>query len=735
MFRTIHRWPGLLALAFITVLALSGAVLSVFPAAESLSAPKDVSGQSVAELTSRIQAQIPGVEQIKRAPSGEITAYWFDGDVFGSAVIDPSTGAAVASADPNAVERWLTTLHRSLFLGDTGRIAMALAAAAMLVLAASGIALVLRRVGGWRNWFAPLRGPLSGRLHTEIARVAMVGLIVSATTALWMTASTFDLLPDGEPVPAYPTEVTGLTGTDFADMPLLVDTPVTDLRELNFPFPGDATDTYQITTRHGAGMIDQGSGALLSWVDATTWQRVSETIYMLHTGQGAWLVGIVLGLLALGVPILGVTGVVLWAARRRSRPRIAGNQSEAQADTIILVGSESGSTWGFARTLKEGLSAAGHSVHVGAMSGFAPERYLKAERLLVLVATYGDGAAPSNATGFLDKLHGQESEIRIPVAVLGFGERAFPDYCAFGQQVHDQFRALRWEILLPFDTVDGKSPQDFARWGHALGDRLGVPLSLVHTPALPRQEHLTLVSRRDYGAEVQAPTAILRFKAPRPGLIARLTGAGFSRYKAGDLIGIVPVGSDLPRYYSLASSARDGFVEIVVRKQPGGLASGQLMALEPGDTVQAFLRRNTAFKPGRGKQPLILIGAGTGIGPLAGFIRDNRSRRPIHLFFGLRDPGSDFLYDDDLAAWSADGKVSALHTAVSRSHTPEYVQGAVLREADTLVSLIRDGARVMVCGGRDMAAGVADAFADILTPSGLSPQTLKAEGRYLEDVY
>jgi len=42
---------------------------------------------------------------------------------------------------------------------------------------------------------------------------------------------------------------------------------------------------------------------------------------------------------------------------------------------------------------------------------------------------------------------------------------------------------------------------------------------------------------------------------------------------------------------------------------------------------------------------------------------------------------------------------------------------------------------VMVCGGRDMAAGVDDALAEILAPAGLTPAALKAEGRYVEDVY
>jgi sulfite reductase (NADPH) flavoprotein alpha-component len=41
----------------------------------------------------------------------------------------------------------------------------------------------------------------------------------------------------------------------------------------------------------------------------------------------------------------------------------------------------------------------------------------------------------------------------------------------------------------------------------------------------------------------------------------------------------------------------------------------------------------------------------------------------------------------------------------------------------------------MVCGGREMSAGVADALTDILAASVQTPATLKAEGRYVEDIY
>jgi sulfite reductase (NADPH) flavoprotein alpha-component len=735
MIRALHRWPGLVALVLVTILALSGAALSVFPMAERLAAPQAVAGQSVADLAARVAATHPGLEEIRRSPSGTITAWWFDGGTPGSAVIDPATGADVGSADPNPVERWLTNLHRSLFLGDAGRLVMAAGAAAMLMLTLSGAALVARRMGGWRRWFAPMRGPLVGRLHVEVARVAVLGLALSAATALWMTASTFDLVPDGAVRPAEPAAVSGQMEFPLDRMAALQEVPVIALRKLSFPYAGDAQDVFTLATDSGTGLIDQGTGVLLSRADLTPWQQVSETIYMLHTGQGAALLGLILGLLALSVPVMGTTGTLIWIAGRRGRPRLRDNAPASRAQTVILVGSEGGSTWGFATTLARALRDGGQAVHVAPMSAFDPARHPRVERFVVLAATYGEGDAPASAKGFLDRLARLNTAPAAPLAVLGFGDRSFPAFCAFAAEVEDTARAKGWASLLPMDTVDRQSPQDFARWGRALGQALGLTLELDHQPVRPAADSLMLISRRDYGAEVQAPTAILRFALPKASFWARLTGRGFARFQAGDLLGILPEGSAVPRFYSLASGSRDGFVELVVKKHPGGLCSGQLLALEPGDGVQAFLRRNPGFHAGRGRAPLILIGAGTGIGPLAGIIRANARRRPVHLLFGMRHTDSDFLYGDDLAGWQAEGRLTRLSIAVSRGARPHYVQDALRAEAAEVAEAIRNGARVMVCGGRDMAQGVARALDDILAPMGLTPAMLKAGGRYVEDVY
>lgn len=735
MLRALHKLPGLIAALLIVVMTLSGAVLSGFPALESVQAPAQPDPRlTVATLADRIGIAYPGVEQIRRAPSGRITAFYFDAGRPGAVIVDPGTGVGVADYEPSAFQRWMTNLHRSLFLDDAGRLTAAAGAASLLVLSISGLMLTARRTGGWRRFFSRLRGPLTARLHVEVARVTVAGLLLSSATALFMTASTFDWLPRGS-APAFPSQVSGQTGATPGTMALLRDTPVEALRELTFPYPDDPTDVFKLKTNTGEGYLDQGTGEMLIWADAGTWQRFSETIYMLHTGQGMASLGLILGLMALGAPFMAVTGVILWVQARRARPRITGNVAAGQADTVLLVGSEGGSTWGFAATLQDALTQAGHKVHAAPMSQFAPQRYSRARRMIVLAATYGRGAAPASAKGFLDRLAALPDAPDMPLAVLGFGDSTFPEFCAYAADISRMAQEKGWARMVPMAMIDRQSPQEFARWGRDLGRALGQPLELSHSPAIPRGHALTLISRRDYGAEMQTPAAILRFAVPKVGLWARLSGRSLGRFSPGDLLGIVPEGSHVPRFYSLASGRSDGFVEICVSRHPGGLCSSQLMDLTVGDSVTGFIRHNPDFRPARGQKPVILIGAGTGIGPLAGFARANRSGRPMHLYFGARHPESDLFFEAEMKEWQENGQLTSVINAFSRTSAHNYVQDALRSDAKRIAQLISEGAQVLVCGGRDMAAGVTDALADILAPAGLTPASLKAEGRYVEDTY
>ncbi len=728
MLRRFHALPGVVLALGLSFIALTGVVLSVQPALDRLAAPAIPETMSVAALAEAVAARHQSIDAIRMRADGTITVAFEDKDGRGIERVDPATGAGLGPYQVSATTRFITNLHRAFLMGDAGRAAAGFGAFAMLALSLSGLILLARRLGGAGALLRPIRGTPAQRWHGELGRLAAAGLILSSLTGLWMSAGTFGFIPAAE-APAPVVTASGGTPASVGSLSMLRTARLSDLRELTFPAPGDATYTYVLRTVSGEAVIDPATGDRLAFTPAALQERLDGFFRMLHTGRGAWLLGLLLGLSALTVPVLAGTGIVMWARRRAARPRIAANVPVRSADTVILVGSEGNSTWGFATTLHTALTAAGHRVHTAAMNEIAPA-HLKAERLLILAATHGDGAAPASAKAFLTRLASLKGQ--VPVAVLGFGDRSFPHFCAYAEAVAGALDAKGWPQLLPMKRIDRRSAQEFAQWGQGLGATLGHDLTLTHIAETPKTLALELVEREDYGASVGAPVAILRFRAPAfGGRPARLPD-----FAAGDLLAIVPPGSMMPRFYSLASSTRDGMLEICVRLRAGGLCSPFLHGLEPGEEVEAFIRTNPTFHPAQGRMPLILIGAGAGIGPLTGFVRANAPGRPVHLYWGGRSPSSDFLYEHELARHLAEKRLTSLSTAFSRAPDGRaYVQDRIAADAPRLRELVRQGAQILVCGGRDMAEAVRRALDPIVHPLGLDLATLKSHGRYVEDVY
>lgn len=730
MLRRSHSLPGLVLGLALVVTASTGAVLSVVPTLDRLATPAIVRGTSVADLAAAVAARHESVDTIRVRPSGIVTAGVTNGDTGGVERIDPATGAGLGPWAPSPGLRVLTDLHRAFGLGSDGRMAAALAAAAMLVVVLSGVALLARRLGGVGALMRPIRGTTAERLHGEVARLAAVGLLVSASTGLWMSASTFGLLPETATLDASTiTTASGGPALPLDRLAALRTIDVADLRELTFADPVDPTAVLTVKTAAGEAAIDPATGRVVASLPATLVDRIDGVVRLLHTGRGAAALGLVFGLSAASVPLLTVTGALLWW-RRRPRTAALAATPAAGADTVILVGSDGGSTRGFADTLARALIAGGHAVHVADMNAVC-EAHLAADRLLILAATWGDGGAPASASRFLDRLKTLDG--RPPVAVLGFGDRTFPDFCGYARTVADALAAAGFPMLIETKRIDRRSAQEFAQWGRDLGRVLGHDLVLEHLAERPATVALELVEREDYGAAVGAPVAILRFAAPRDdrGRPGRLPS-----FAAGDLLGVVPAEGAIPRFYSLASSATDGVVEICVRLMPGGLASTLLHGLAPGDRIAAFVRENPSFRPAETASSLILIGAGAGLGPLKGFVSAGDGSRPVHLYWGGRSPASDFLYEDELARALAEKRLTSLVTAFSRDpRAGAYVQDRIAADEHALRERIRHGAQILVCGSRDMGRAVAATLDRIVRPLGLDLATLRAGGRYVEDVY
>ena len=731
--KAIHRWLGLAMGTLAVVLGITGAILAFDPVQQAWQAPAAPGDLPVATLVERVARTVPGAEEIRHLPSGAIVVFSFAGDQAQASYVDPADGRVLGPWQPSALPRWVKNLHRSLLLGDAGRWGAAGIALAMALICLSALVLLLRRMGGWRRLAGRVRGSLAQRIHVFTGRVVLALLLLTSLTALTMSASTLGLValdaeaePDVVSVVSAATGQTALQALPGAQLPLLQGLPVRDLRKLNFPDAADPEDSWRVATGQGEVWIDRTSGQTLATQNTTVAQEVYDWALVLHTGEGAWPWAVVLALVGASVLLFWWSGVVIWWQARRLAPHITGSSPLAQADVLIFVASEGGSTWGFAQALQDALARSGHRVHTGTLEHFQTTPATR--QVFVLAATYGEGQAPAHAKDALERIARQTASTTVPVTVLGFGDRQYPAFCAFAEALEKTLRARGWPALLPLECIHQQSGQQFARWGRTLSKALGEPLVLDYVPRVPPTTALTLVARQNYREHSDEPTAILRFAWPAQG--------GLAHFAAGDLVGIVPPGSAVPRFYSLASGAKDGFVEICVRLLPGGVCSTHLLGLQPGESIAAFIRSNPGFSLPRKGHPLLLIAAGVGVAPMAGFVRGNHRHTPMHLYFGGRDPAQDFYFGPEIERWLGERRLASVQTVFSR--VPQgggYVQDALRRDTERVRDLVTQGALVRICGSRAMAKGVGEALDAILAPLQLSVATLKQKERYAEDVF
>ncbi|MEW7009751.1 PepSY domain-containing protein [Lentilitoribacter sp. EG35] len=732
--RFIHSLSGIVAAIFISVIAMMGAYLSVGPVIDQFSVAS-TTDLSVADIAGIANKKIHGVERIERKASGEILVHAFTQDGAITSILDPRTNELMTQATHSKFTGFVTELHRSLFLGDLGRGLTGLSAFLLILITYSGLVMLAKRMGGWSKIFGAARGSKSQRQHIDIARLTMVGFSISALTGLYMSLATFGIIAEpSDVVLPFPEDVAIGETMPVAEMKSLAAVPISDLRELTFPYPDDPTDVFTLNSDQGEGFIDQVTGEIIAFQPSSLTSKIYETVYLLHTGRGgvvAAILSFILGASALAIPFLSLTGIVIWWRRRKHTPRTQPNAHLPIADTILLVGSEGSTTWGFASTLHKALAAQGKKVHTSAMNELMQE-HLEAKNIFILTSTYGDGIAPASANKFLKKLENMEIAHCGKFAILGFGDKQFSNFCGFAETVEKQLRHKNAEFFHPLAKINQQSPQTFRDWGQQIGQIVNCDLVLEHVPARPKTNKIALQKVVVRSQELDEQTAILRFNLLQNhfGFDKRM-----SKFEAGDLIGIIPPKSDVPRYYSIASSSYDGFIEICVKRHKLGLCSNYLLNLNEGDKIDYFIKENNSFKPVASDTPLVMIGAGTGIAPLAGFARGNVKNRPAYLFWGGRNPNTDFLYKDTLVDLTKHQKLSDTYLAFSRITDRQYVQDKLKSEAELLKELISEGAQILVCGGPEMALGVRTTIDGIISQIGESATSLQQQKRYLEDVY
>jgi sulfite reductase (NADPH) flavoprotein alpha-component len=426
----------------------------------------------------------------------------------------------------------------------------------------------------------------------------------------------------------------------------------------------------------------------------------------------------------------------------------------------------------------------------GLASGAVDLRHLgraeleRAERMLFVVSTTGEGDAPDSAAAFRDVMGAPALLSHLRYAILALGDRGYAQYCAFGFALDAWLKSSGARPLFDLVDVDDGDPAALRHWQHNLRELTGRrDLADWTTPGYGRWR---LVARRHLNPGSPGAPAFHVVLEPLDGAatwsagdiaevepqnaagdvdaLLRAVGRGgdaalamelarrelpsdaeaqarLAALAPPDLLAALPrVGS---REYSIASLPETGRLELLVRqvrRADGrlGLGSGWLTAhAAVGSELGLRVRENRAFHAPADARPLILVGNGTGLAGLRAHLaaRVARGRHRNWLLFGERTEQHDYFFREEIERWRAAGALARVDLAFSRDR-PErpYVQHLVADHGADVKRWIEDGAALYVCGSlRGMAPAVHAALEAILGAAPLA--ALSAEGRYRRDVY
>ena len=424
------------------------------------------------------------------------------------------------------------------------------------------------------------------------------------------------------------------------------------------------------------------------------------------------------GALALLASYLGLC----WSQRRRA-PVV----ETFPADWLVVHASQTGTGEELARQTLATLRTGGLSARSVSLDALDGDTLRRAQRVLFIASTYGEGDAPDAAARFASQHMNASTPLdQLHYALLALGDASYTNYCGFGRALDGWLQAQGAQALFPRIDVDRLAPASLAAWQHHLSHLAGTTdLPDWGAPAYQgwRVAERTLLNPGSAGAPVYRIELV-----PQAGALPE--------WEAGDLVQISPPDDPAyPREYSIASLPDEGRITLLVRLHIDaggsyGAASGWL-CLGGGD-VALRVRAHQRFRLGaNARRPLLLVGNGTGLAGLRAHLRQHAQDN--WLIFGERNAAHDHYFAGDMAEWRTSG--TRINLAFSRDGAgPRYVQHVLAAQADEVRAWIARDAAIYVCGSLEgMAAGVHDALVAILGADTVG--RLAADGRYRRDVY
>ncbi|TWR25704.1 FAD-binding oxidoreductase [Mucilaginibacter pallidiroseus] len=639
-----------------------------------------------------------------------------------TAYIDPRTGKVLGKPTKQSeFFQWMTTLHRSLFLHEIGRFFMGLTAFLLMLITISGTALILQRQRSLKRFFAKIvKENFAQYYHVVLGRLSLIPILVIAVTGTYMSLGRFNIIKtikikhdvDFDALKSKPER-------KAADFAVFNNTMLSQVQSVEFPFSEDVEDYYTLKLTDREVTVNQITGDVITQQLYPTTQILSNLSLSLHTGRIGIVWAIVLIIASGNILFFIYSGFVITFKRRQNK---FDNKSKAdEARFVILVGSENGSTFRFAKAVQQELVKQGEKVFLTELNNY--RSYQNAEHLIILTATYGIGDAPTNASKFEGLLAKYQQPNSLKFSVVGFGSHSYPDFCKFAFEVNNLLEKQAWATpLTEIHTINDKSPEDFALWTAAWSQQSGVELDVSPASLATLPGKLQKFKIVDNTSTPNQDTFILKLQPARG-----------SKVTSGDLLAIYPANDHRERLYSIG--VIDGNVQLSVKLHNNGFGSGYLHKLTIGQTINARIVRNSHFHFPKNGGTVVLISNGTGIAPFLGMIAQNK-KSTCYLYCGFRSSASFGVYKRFLDESEAVGKLQKLNVAFSREGEKQYVNQLILRDAALMAEVLTGGGTIMICGSLAMQTDVIDTLESICSKhTGKSISHYQSHGQVKMDCY
>lgn len=638
--------------------------------------------------------------------------------------IDAKTGVQLGEVQERPfIYSFATNLHRSLFLKSIGRFFVGLISFLLLLITITGLLLLAKRQGGFKRLFLKVQKDyFELRYHVILSRWFFIPIVILALTGVYLSAEKFELLPDA----TIPHQEISNTDTaerfeHISDVPFFKATTLDQIRKVEFPFSEDPEEYFQIALKDKEIRVNQQTGQIVSEADYPFVALASRLSWLLHTGEGSVLWSIVLLLASASILFFMYSGFAMTLKRRKKVKAISIMPDKDECEFVILVGSETGTTFDFARRLYNSLNAAGKKVYLTELNNYSA--FAKAKHIIILTATYGEGEPPTNARKFETIFPTIKQPNKIRYSIVGFGSLDYPDYCKFAIQVDSLLQIHRdFQPLMPLYKINNADFADFERWVEQLSELLHISLS-VEKPKVKKRNYKKIAFKVVERTELNVDdTFLIKLKSKKK-----------ISFTSGDLLSVFPEGTDIPRQYSIARMGNE--ILLSVKKHEFGKGSSYLYNLNKGDTIQAVIDINPHFHFSKKSASAVLIANGTGLAPFLGMIEQNCDTT-INLFWGVRTVASSAIYDDILEMINSKNKNITIHKSHSREGSKEYVQNLVIQQKDIVLKTVKEGGVVMICGSLAMQHDILDVLERLLAEhSAISFDELQHNGQLKMDCY